>query len=297
MTSTFYDKQTGVTALLAQIREHEEREDAQANAREEHGVPFKYKDWMIVAHKSHITPLQALEDLGNSVGLTPPEMVFGKNQLLVMHKPSGFCLSFIAAEALACCHFKAGDDKEQLQVSMARDQPSTKGDDVKKLAISYDWTYTSDYKGTLARVNGDGVANVEKNTVHVEATQERIDYEKLKVREEILWMDEVNLYEDELHDHGVSVFSIRMRVMPSGFYVLARYWMRLDNVVVRLNETRIHHLFGQDHFLREFTAKETTFEQLFAQGQPTHMSHYTNIDTFQHLLATKYSAYDKVFLH
>ncbi|KAH9086064.1 hypothetical protein Ae201684P_005760 [Aphanomyces euteiches] len=279
MTSTFYDKQTGVTALLAQIREHEEREDAQANAREEHGVPFKYKDWMIVAHKSHITPLQALEDLGNSVGLTPPEMVFGKNQLLVMHKPSGFCLSFIAAEALACCHFKAGDDKEQLQVSMARDQPSTKGDDVKKLAISYDWTYTSDYKGTLARVNGDGVANVEKNTVHVEATQERIDYEKLKVREEILWMDEVNLYEDELHDHGVSVFSI-----PSHAIGFLRPCSILDAP-------------RQHHFLREFTAKETTFEQLFAQGQPTHMSHYTNIDTFQHLLATKYSAYDKVFLH
>ncbi|RHY30495.1 hypothetical protein DYB32_004272 [Aphanomyces invadans] len=257
-----------------------------------HGEPFTHNGWTFVAHKSHITPLQALDELGNSIGMTPPEMVFGGNQLLLLHQASGLALSFLAVEALSCCHFKSGSDAQQLKVSMAR----THSDDVKELEISYDWTYTSDYKGTLARVNAQGIADTAHGAVRAITTTDRIDFEKLKVREDILWMEDVSLYEDELHDHGVSVFSVRIRVMPSGFYVLARYWMRLDNVVVRLNETRIHHVFGTDFMLREFTAKEVAFDTLFAAGHPTHMSNYTNIDTFQHLLPTKSSQFEKILL-
>ncbi|KAF0686419.1 Aste57867_21790 [Aphanomyces stellatus] len=293
--SLYYDKATGVTALLAEIRASAVGDDDQAKALGAHGVPFKYKNWTMVAQKSHITPLQALDSLGSSIGMTPPEMVFGKNQLLLLHEPSGMCLSFMAVEALSCCHFKPGDDTQQLKVSVARDQSAS--DEVKELAITYDWTYTSDYKGTLGRVDGNGLsARMDDGAVRVQETTERIDFEKLKLREDILWMEDINLYEDELHDHGVSVYSIRMRVMPSGFYVLARYWMRLDNVLVRLNETRIHHIFGSDHMLREYTAKEVKFDALFAQGHPTHMSNYTNIDTFQRLVPTVESKFEKIFL-
>lgn len=86
------------------------------------------------------------------------------------------------------------------------------------------------------------------------------------------------------------------RVMPSGFFVLARYWMRLDQVVVRLHETRIHHLFGADHFIREYSRKEEQFEALFAQGNPRSMAHYTNIDSFQHLLPMREHVHEKIFL-
>ncbi|KAF0751404.1 hypothetical protein AaE_006387 [Aphanomyces astaci] len=229
--------------------------------------------------------------------MTPPEMVFGENQLLLLHEASGVCISFMAVEALSCCHFKEGSDAQQLKVTMARVQSATSADEVKELEISYDWTYTSDYKGTLARVDDHGVANTTADAVRVVTTTERIDFEKLKVREDILWMEDVSLYEDELHDHGVSIYSVRIRVMPSGFYVLARYWMRLDNVVVRLNETRIHHVFGKDFLLREYTAKEVTFDTLFAAGHPNHMSNYTNIDTFQHLVPTKSYHFEKIYLH
>lgn len=84
--------------------------------------------------------------------------------------------------------------------------------------------------------------------------------------------------------------------MPSGFYVLARYWMRLDHVLVRLHETRIHHLFGQGHVLREYTRKEETFEALFALGHAKNMANYTNIDTFQHLLPVREAVYEKIWL-
>lgn len=48
--------------------------------------------------------------------------------------------------------------------------------------------------------------------VHLKATEtaERIDMEKLKAREQIMFFDEVLLFEDELHDHGVSMISVKI---------------------------------------------------------------------------------------
>lgn len=93
----------------------------------------------------------------------------------------------------------------------------THREDVKELDISYDWTYTTDYKGTLQRLTRDDLqfsqsaaTDGKSAVVSVEPTQERIDMEKLKVREPILWFEDVALYEDELHDHGVSAMSIKM---------------------------------------------------------------------------------------
>lgn len=44
----------------------------------------------------------------------------------------------------------------------------------------------------------------------VSETTERIDMEKLKAREQIMFFDEVLLFEDELHDHGVSMISVKI---------------------------------------------------------------------------------------
>lgn len=41
-------------------------------------------------------------------------------------------------------------------------------------------------------------------------TLERIDMEKLKAREQIMFFDDVLLFEDELHDHGVSMISVKI---------------------------------------------------------------------------------------
>lgn len=46
--------------------------------------------------------------------------------------------------------------------------------------------------------------------VKVSETAERIDMEKLKAREHIMFFDEVLLFEDELHDHGVSMLSVKI---------------------------------------------------------------------------------------
>ena len=41
-------------------------------------------------------------------------------------------------------------------------------------------------------------------------TEERIDVEKLKVREQIMFYEEITLFEDELADHGCAMLTAKM---------------------------------------------------------------------------------------
>ncbi|CCI50310.1 unnamed protein product [Albugo candida] len=260
---------------------------------------IQIKDWVIGSNKSHITPVDLLEKIGAEANLTPPEMVFGGNQLMFFHVPSGLCYNFLAVDALKCVHFAAQKSKnetqKQLKVAIAK-QRST-NDQVKELDIPYDWTYTTEYRGTLSKLaSSNGVFNRTDQQVQIEATKERIDMDKLKEREPILWFDDVNLYEDELHDHGISIMNVKVRVMPSGFYILARYWLRLDRVVLRVYETRIHHLFGNEYLLREYSRKESTVEELGEKGHSKNMTDYRVVDQFHHLLTLQEAVYEKILI-
>lgn len=69
----------------------------------------------------------------------------------------------------------------------------------------------------------------------------------------------VDFWESELDDNGVSKIDVKCRVMDRFWFVLMRFDLRVDNVVLRRIETRLFHKFGDDHVLREFTWKEATF--------------------------------------
>lgn len=86
--------------------------------------------------------------------------------------------------------------------------------------------------------------------------------EKLKVQEAILFYDELTLYEDELADNGCSLLSLKFRCMPSGFFILLRLYLRVDRVLVRINDTRIHWETANRYLLREYSSKERRIEEL-----------------------------------
>lgn len=96
----------------------------------------------------------------------------------------------------------------------------------------------------------------------IEETDERIDVNKLKVREEILFYDDVTLYEDELADHGTAQYSVKVRVMPSSLFILARFYLRVDGVLARINDTRIYHELSRRYILREYTNREAKLSNL-----------------------------------
>jgi len=73
------------------------------------------------------------------------------------------------------------------------------------------------------------------------------------------------LYEDELADNGTTELSCRVRVMPDRLLLLCRFFMRLDDVVFRIRDTRVFVEFATGEVIREYTAREEKFETVRQQ--------------------------------
>lgn len=84
----------------------------------------------------------------------------------------------------------------------------------------------------------------------------------LRRRDPIVFHDDVILYESELDDNGISVLRVKIRVMPQRLLLLSRFYLRLDNVLVRVRDTRVYVDFETDEVLREYTAREDSFSNV-----------------------------------
>ena len=125
----------------------------------------------------------------------------------------------------------------------------------------WDWTFSSDYCGTVS--TGWGTAGEEPYAVSLAAveaasvfdetflsashglhedTRTGVDLSLLRQRDvPILFYDEVLLYQDDLEDCGEVSFDAKLRVMPRCWFLLARMFLRIDGVIVRIRETRCVH--------------------------------------------------------
>lgn len=173
-----------------------------------------------------------------------PDMVFPKNILTLKHE-SGTCISFNPLDALKL----VASNAEAIEVSCAEAWQEARPD-ATKAKRPFDWTFSTNYKGTLT------------DNIKIEATDQTIDVELLKRKDQIIFYHDLTLFEDELHDHGISKLSVKIRVMPSYWYVLLRYFLRVDDVLVRANETRMFHKLNTDFVLRECTIKEAVIKNL-----------------------------------
>ena len=70
------------------------------------------------------------------------------------------------------------------------------------------------------------------------------------------------LYEDEMADNGITMLSCKIRVMPQRLLLLSRFFMRLDNVLVRIRDTRIYVDFDRGQVIREHQAREAQYEEV-----------------------------------
>lgn len=48
----------------------------------------------------------------------------------------------------------------------------------------------------------------------MEPTDDRINFELLKQKDQILFYHDLTLFEDELHDHGISKLSVKIVSLP-----------------------------------------------------------------------------------
>ncbi|KAG1448736.1 hypothetical protein G6F56_008859 [Rhizopus delemar] len=205
--------------------------------------------WKITSTKAPICNSAEMDKIQKDFGLPPPEMVFGNNCVSIENER--FKTTFGAYDALSKVDTSC-TSSENLKVAYA-DEWSRKSainhTDVKDVVKPYDWSYTTDYRGTCS-------AEFESSDVSM------INIERLKKPEKILFYDENILYEDELADNGTAMLTVRLRIMPTCFLVLQRFFMRVDNVLFRINDTRLFHEFGQPYFVREYTSKEAHYNEI-----------------------------------
>ena len=88
-----------------------------------------------------------------------------------------------------------------------------------------------------------------------------IDFNLLRMQNvPILFYDEISLYEDDLEDCGDVTFDAKLRVMPTCWFVLSRFFVRVDGVIVRIRDTRLFHRFGDKTVHMEITWKESSLK-------------------------------------
>ncbi|KAI0549462.1 TIP41-like family-domain-containing protein [Xylaria curta] len=247
--------------------------------------------FVIASRKLPISKAGPIEALEKDVKIPVPEMIFGDNVVSVAHAPTGFRVEFNARDALDAVD-KTGDNMLQVayagEWSASREQTSA---GIREVVRPFDWSYSTTYKGTVVpgtvSETGTGTDNTDATSVENTAAKtdssssssRRLDFaptdkpipiELLKRRDPIRFFDDVVLYESELDDNGISILSVKLRVHDERMLLLCRLYMRLDNVVCRIRDTRIYVDFASEVVTREYTAKEAGFndvkQKLFMSG-------------------------------
>ncbi|ALC44429.1 CG9578 [Drosophila busckii] len=254
---------------------------------------IRFNDWEITFEKSHI--LKSMCTKGGTNGCEKnspdccdlctyqhaldlphlPDMVFHKNKLVLQHK-DGAKMEFKPMDALVLV---ANGKEGALEVACAQEWRETRSEQNMEAKYKpFDWTFTSHYQGTL------------NDKFRTESTEISLNKMKLMQRENIIFYHDLTLYEDELHDHGISVMSVKIRVMPSGFFVLLRHFLRIDDVLIRLHDTRYHWEIENDYILKEYVHREAPCSVL-----QNVIGLWTNADEMQNYLPVKAKEQHKLY--
>ncbi len=211
------------------------------------------------------------ERLRTATGSVPPvpimpEAIFGKSRLVITHEASGYTIVFDAEGALtswlsdSLVHGSRGltvpaaslgswSEKRDRAVAEAAQSSGDEGVNDVQSSGDYDWTYTTQYDGADACDTGGADSGQPLPWRTHEG--DGIDIGLLRRRDEpILLFTDLPFYSDDLHDHGDSALRLRLRVMPSCFFILHRHYLRVDGVLIQQRDARYFHKFGRDCVLR-----------------------------------------------
>ncbi|XVF01347.1 hypothetical protein REPUB_Repub04eG0080100 [Reevesia pubescens] len=229
---------------------------------------LRIQGWEIESVKRSILNSSTLQQWEQNLQTSHlPEMIFGESFLVFRHVRSGTKIHFNAFDALA------GWKQEALppvEVPAAAQWKFSKP--FEQVILDYDYTFTTPYCGSeMVELDSNKHESREisggSSGLHWEDCKYQLDVAALTLKEPIFFYDEVVLYEDELADNGVSLLTVKVRVMPSSWFLLLRFWLRVDGVLMRLRDTRMHCVFDESAnpvILRERCWREGTFQVLSA---------------------------------
>ncbi|TGJ80577.1 hypothetical protein E0Z10_g8171 [Xylaria hypoxylon] len=229
---------------------------------------YRQGSFVIASRKLPISKAGPIEAMEKDIKIPVPEMIFGDNLVSITHAPTGWRIEFNARDALDAVD-KTGDNMLQVayagEWSASREQTSA---GIREIVRPFDWSYSTTYKGTVVHGNEgadtdtDAHAADTSRRLEFAPTNEPIPIELLKRRDPIQFFDDVMLYESELDDNGISILSVKLRVHDERMLLLCRLYMRLDNVVCRIRDTRIYVDFVSEVVTREYVIKEANYNDV-----------------------------------
>ncbi|VDL14522.1 unnamed protein product, partial [Hymenolepis diminuta] len=199
----------------------------------------KIGPWFVKTKQSHIL---------NSVGYdrelfesnlklpSTPEMIWANNRVVLAlndgeHKAT---FEFNALDALR----KVDTERVYFKIPAAEEWINSKKEAF-STAKPYDWTFSTAYDGTLI------------GNWTIQSTNEGLDQVFIRSHDPILLYGSIDLFEDELGDNGIAMLNVKIRVMSSGFFVLQRFFLRIDGSLLRVWDTRLQWRINDKYLLRE----------------------------------------------
>jgi len=142
--------------------------------------------------------------------------------------------------------------------------------------FDYDWTFSTPFAG---RVSPSSTSTTNLSWISLPTSGIANHNHLLTDRSvPILYFHQVHLYEDDLHDNGDTSLVVKIRVMPTCWYVLMRLFLRVDHVLVRVRDTRFLHVFEDDkegefdsskvRIYRDVCWREVAFDEMHKYGLP-----------------------------
>ncbi|EPS38190.1 hypothetical protein H072_7972 [Dactylellina haptotyla CBS 200.50] len=223
------------------------------------GKSITVSGFKITTRKLPILNAQEIDAMTEKLGIAPPEMIFGNNIVSIEKvgadggavAENPWKIEFNALDALDLVD-KTGNDMLKVAYSSAwQKQREKMHEGIKEVVKPFDWTYSTNYQGSIT-----------PGAKPFEPTEDQIPLDKLRRQDPILFFDDVMLYEDELADNGMSILSVKIRVMPARLLLLARFYMRLDDVVFRIRDTRVFVEFAEGLVLREYQEREDSYDNV-----------------------------------
>ena len=249
---------------------------------------FSYKGWDFYSHTENMLNSKDLDILiknkeENGLYIPHlPEIFYGFNRLFLINESQNFCYEFNPLQMLSLTNNnvrqKLLKEKEIYYIPTQAKSQYSKTDDTKN---EMDWSFSSPYMGHITSVNNCIMNKYYpkiNETKKFRTEKSNMIFPEIKV-ENVLNYNQVQFFEDELGDIGLSEGKIGFGVMDQCFLGLMRCYLRVDNMLVRNIDTKIYHKFGEKYIIRNFSVKEKTYDELKNNG--FHLSNQWNLSPTQ----------------
>lgn len=242
-------------------------------------------DWKVYTNKGAILDAKSTDQFEEELGIPMPEMLFGQNYLRIVHVHTKAEILFTAKDALKTVEKNITGKPSALQVAHSTAwreakirnkalnpvEPGVADYDVDRVHKPFDWTYSTSYQGTMA-----GFEEVYQSRSMDDYEVRGIPYRELERKVPLEFVDSLCLFEDELGDCGLCTYTVKVRAMEQSMFVLARMFMRVDNVAFRVRDTRVYIPFtGRDKVVVEYSEREASYTYIKAAIPSYELEDYT----------------------